>query len=120
MLKLQGDDCYYLATSHSATIDYRIMHLFRCDRMVAWSRNTVTNDTLTGLPMAAAEPTLIENIWLMWERSRRQFADQTAHLNLEVPLIATGAPVQPNDYIDGKIVKRVAYALGVQILVIQE
>jgi hypothetical protein len=117
---LKGGE-HYLTTDHSATGDYRVLHLFLTDRQVVWSRKAVTTDILTGLAKATpGDPDPIGNpIWVMWERVRRQFPDTAAHMNVDNNLIATGYPVQLNDFIDGKVVKRVDQALGVWIVEVQ-
>lgn len=118
VVRLKGDG-YYLTADHSATDDYKILHLFRTDRQVVWARKIEQTDVLTGLPKSGGEPTPIATIYVMWERVRRQFTDTAAHFNAEQMLIATGSPVEINDFIDGKIVKRATTALGVRILELQ-
>lgn len=119
VIRLQGGG-YYISADHSATSDYRVFHLFRCDRQVVWARKTVTTDILTGLPKAMGEPIQIgPQIWVMWERVRREFADATIHMNIQNNLLAVGEPVQLGDYVNGKIVMRIDTALGVRIVELQ-
>lgn len=107
---------YYLVADHSKTIDAHTHHLFRCDRQVVWSRATTIDDPLTGLPRSDERTVLADDLWVMWERVRREFADLNPRIEQETHLLATGADVQLGDLINDMRVKRVNTALGVKIL----
>jgi hypothetical protein len=118
VITIQGG-ANYLVCDHFSDQDWRIHHLFRCDRQVDWTRPQVGVDPLTKLERAGGQQELLGTIWVMWERVRREFVDLSLRISQEQYTIATGAPVQINDYIDGKKVDRVASALGVTIAVLQ-
>ena len=107
---------YYLVADHSKTADAHTHHLFRCDRQVVWSRMATIDDPLTGVAKADGPVVLADDLWVMWERVRREFADLTIRVEQETHLLATGADVQLGDLIDDMRVKRVNTALGVKIL----
>jgi hypothetical protein len=116
VLQLGGGD-HSLTAIHSATADWRTLHLFRCDRQVRWERPVPITDTLTGLARAGAPPALMKaDLWVMWERVRREFTDLNIRIAQERHLVATGADVQLGDLINGSTVDRVSDAMGVNIL----
>ena len=120
MVLLLAGDGYYLAAQHSATAAYRVYHLFRCDRQVAWTRQVVSTDLLTGLTKASTgEPQPLGTLWVMGERVRRQFKDSAMSFSAGNTLVATGADVRLGDFLDGQIVKRRSLALGVNIVELQ-
>lgn len=117
VLRLPSGD-HYLVAEHSATIDWKTFHLFRCDRQVDWQQPTPTLDPLTNLPKAAglSEPV---RLWVMWERVRREFTDLNLRVNQERHLVATGADVELGHHIEGMRVDRISHALGIKILELQ-
>src|SRR5690606_17323560 len=104
VVQLQGGD-FFLVTDHSETAEYRTHHLFPTDRKVSWERSTTRTNPVTKLPETTGLSTQGQ-IWVMWERTRREFVDLALRVGQESYLIATGADVQIGDYIDGKLVKR--------------
>lgn len=117
VVRLPSKD-HYLVADHSATIDWRTFHLFRCDRQVTWKRPSAATDALTGLPKAGA-PTTMGTPWVMWERMRRELTDLNLRINQEQHLMATGANLQLGDLIDGMRVTRINTALGVKVVELQ-
>lgn len=117
VVELPGGDKGLLA-DHSAQADYRTLHFFQTDRQVKWERPNKTVNPVS-LQKQDAPPTNMGNIWVMWERTRREFMDLAIRIAQENYLVATGAPVEKGDYVDGKLVRRVAHALGIRILELQ-
>lgn len=117
IVRLQGGS-NYLVTNHSETADWVTHHLFRCDRQVTWTRLTTTVDPLTQLPKASS-PTSLGEIWVLWEKMRREFTDLSMRIAQENHLMVTGADVQLDDLIDDMRVKRVNRALGVNVVELQ-
>lgn len=117
VVTLQGGS-NYLVTNHSETADWVTHHLFRCDRQVSWSRVTTTIDPLTQLEKSSGSSPL-GNVWVLWEKMRREFTDLSMRIAQENHLMVTGADVQLDDLIDGMRVKRVNYALGVNVVELQ-
>lgn len=106
----------YLLADHSTTTEYRTHHMFLCDRMVSWTRKVEVIDPVTKLKKSDGEPVLIGNLWVMWERTRREFMDLSIRIAQESALVATGADVQLGDLINGMKVKRVNHALGINVV----
>lgn len=115
VVKTEGDD-HYLVCDHSATGKYVTHHLFRCDRQMVWTRPGTTTDTLTGLTRASGPPTAMGTLYVMQERVRREFTDLTLRISQEQAVVATGAAVEIGDMLDGRLVARLSFALGVRIL----
>ena len=108
----------FLVGEHSATTEYTTHHLFPVDRQVSWTRPTTRIDPVSKVKVTST-PEQKGMIWVMWERTRREFMDLSIRIAQENYLVATGADVQIGDYIDGKIVRRVALALGIKVLELQ-
>lgn len=107
-----------LVAEHSQQGDYKTFHLFQTDRKVTWTRQTFVTDVISK-QKKAGPPTVFPDIWVMWERTRREFMDLTIRIAQESYLVATGADVHLGDYVDNKQVKRVSQALGIRILELQ-
>lgn len=110
---------HYLVAKHSSTSTYKTFHLFEADRQVTWTRvtktiNPVSKQEVAGPPAAVAPP-----IWVMWERTRREFVDLSVRIGQENYMVATTANVQLGDYVNNKLVKRVSDALGIKVLELQ-
>lgn len=108
----------YLVADHSATVDWVTHHLFNCDRQVDWATQTVTKDPVTGLEKVRGTTDPVQ-IWVMWEKVRREFTDLNIRVNQETHLMLTGEDVKMNDLINGLKVVRVNRALGVNVVEIQ-
>ena len=106
----------YLLADHSSTPEYRTHHMFPCDRQVPWTRKVEVIDPVTKLKKSDGQPVLIGNIWVMWERTRREFMDLSIRVAQESALVDTGADVKLGDLVAGMKVKRVNEALGIRIL----
>jgi hypothetical protein len=117
VVQAPGGD-HFLVAEHSETGEYRTHHLFPTDRRVEWTRQTVKIHPVSKQQVGSGKEEL-GTLWVMWERTRREFMDLSIRIAQENYLIATGADVQLGDYIDGKLVKRVNHALGVRILELQ-
>ncbi len=117
VVQLPGDELFLVA-SHSATGEYRTHHLFPTDRRVSWSRPRTKVHPITKLVETDGLDEL-GDVWVMWERTRREFTDLTLRVAQENYLLATGADVELGDYMDGKLVKRVSLALGIKIVELQ-
>lgn len=117
VVQVQGGNLYLVA-DHSEAIDYRTHHLFPTDRQVTWERPTTRTHPVTKVQETTGK-TPLGNIWVMWERTRREFVDLALRVGQENYLIATGADVRLGDYLDNKLVKRVSLALGVKIVELQ-
>lgn len=110
----EGGEHYVLA-KHNETTDWRTLHMFWCDRKVQWSRPAPGVDRLTGLKTIGGPPVLQGEIYVMWERVRREFTELALRISQERHLVATGANIQIGDIIDKMVVDRVSYSLGVRI-----
>lgn len=116
-VRLAGGDIYLVA-EHSETAEYRTHHLFPADRRVSWTRMTtkihpVTQQKTNDVPQDRGM------IWVMWERTRREFMDLAIRIAQDSYLVATVADVQLGDFVDNKRVRRVNEALGIKILELQ-
>lgn len=117
VVQLPGDELFLVA-DHSQTGQYRTHHLFPADREVTWTRRKTKADPVTKLTQPDGEDDL-GTIWVMWERTRREFMDLSLRIAQENYLVATGAAVAIGDYVDGKLVRRVSLAMGVRVLELQ-
>ena len=117
VVELRGGD-KFLVAEHSATHEYVTHHLLPVDRQVTWTRPQTRIDPVSKVKVTTA-PEQKGMIWVMWERTRREFMDLSIRIAQENYLVATGEPVQIGDYIDNKLVRRVAHALDVYILELQ-
>jgi hypothetical protein len=106
---------HFLIASHSSTQDFHTYNMFQCDRLVDWESPTNAIDPLTKLPKGDGSSELVGQIWVMWQRVRREFEDLNLRVAQERNLIATGADVQLRDTINGQVVDRIDTALGVKI-----
>ena len=117
VVKLKGGELFLVA-DHSATGEYRTHHLFPTDRHISWQRPRTIINPVSKQKMSDGLDDL-GMIWVMWERTRREFTDLSIRIAQESYLLATGADVQLEDVLDGKRVKRVTLALGVKIVELQ-
>lgn len=116
---VETDAGYFLLAHHSATLDYKTFYMLQCDRQVAWTRPVSTVDPITKLETTGGAPQPLGEIWVMWERNRREYADLPIRFNQETTLSATGSAVAIGDMLDGRKVTRVNEALGIKVLELQ-
>lgn len=117
VVRLPGGE-HFLVASHSATGEYRTHHCFPTDREVSWERPKTKINPISKQKETDGREAL-GMVWVMWERTRREFTDLTLRVAQENYLIATGADVALGDYLDGKLVKRVSTALDIKIVELQ-
>lgn len=113
-IQVQGGDVYLVA-EHSRTGDYATHRLFKADRQVVWTRAQTKVHPVTNLPISDT-PSQMGTIWVLWERSRREFMDLTLRIPQDSFLVATVAPVMDGDFLDGQRVKRVSNAMGIKVV----
>lgn len=117
VVELPGGD-KFLTAEHSETAEYRTFHLFQTDRRVSWTKPNTRLHPVSKQPVGNGSESM-GMIWVMWERTRREFMDLSIRIAQENYMVATGAEVEMGHYIDGKMVKRVSHAMGVRVLELQ-
>lgn len=116
---VETDSGYFLVAHHSQTPDYKSFYLLQCDRQVTWTRPISTTDAVTGLETSGGAPSNLGDLWVLWERNRREYADLPIRFNQETTLSATGSAVEIGDMLDGRKVTRVNETLGIRVLELQ-
>ena len=114
-----GAGAYYLTGRATQTPDYQTLTLFEADRQVRWTRTTTKIDPVTKQQVADGDPTFMGNIWVLWQRLKREFKDAAIHMEQDTLMTMTVSPVLAGDYLDGIRVKRIDSALGLWVLELQ-
>lgn len=116
---IETESGYFLLASHTSTFEYRTLYMLQCDRQVRWTQPVTTIDPVSGLRTSGGPPQDRGDIWVLWERNRREYADLPIRFNQETTLSATGSQVEIGDMLDGRKVTRVNQALGIRVLELQ-
>ena len=116
---IQSESGHHLLADHSVTADYKTFYMLECDRQVAWTRPAGAVDPISKLKTTGGPPAALGQIWVLWERNRREYADLPIRFNQETTLSATGDDVQIGDMLDGRKVTRVNESLGIRVLELQ-
>ncbi|MDH7796428.1 MULTISPECIES: hypothetical protein [unclassified Beijerinckia] len=106
----------FLLAQHDQRADLRrSFRLFQMTAKVAWGRMSEVTDLITGLKKGEKVDPL-GNIWVSFELYGREEVDRVLHIGIDRVRVVTGAPVQLNDYVDGKRVSRLTKVFGVSVL----
>lgn len=110
----------YLLARHSTSKDFYTFYMFPATVLATWTRPTEIKDPLTGLMKSKGTPeTLASNVWVMWQRERREALDLSVRVSQERYLVLTGLQLQLRDTINGKVVDRIDTNYGLTIAELQ-
>lgn len=97
---------------------YRTHRLFVATGQYSWQRSANVIDPVTGLAKGISKDEL-GPIWGAMEFYGREQADRVTHIADEMLRFITSAPIELNDIVDGRVVKRLDFAFGIRVAEIQ-
>lgn len=108
----------FLVGTHDERRESKVFKLFVMTDHVSWTRAEPQIDIVTGLPKSDEE---VEKgpIWCAIEVFGREEVDRALHVGFDRSKVITGAPIQQNDKINGRMVRRLFNTFGVWIGEIQ-
>lgn len=89
--------------------------LFEATGQYAWKRRQKVIDAITKLEKDTNVDTPLGLIWAALEPLDRLATDREIHYSFGQARIITGAPIQPNDIVDNRVVSKLDKQLGLSI-----
>lgn len=97
---------------------YKVFRLYQATHQLVWERENTYTDDLTGLEVKKGM-TNLGTIWATVEMYGRLYPDRTTRIAEDTSRMITNAAVQLGDYVDGRVINRISFELGLRICEIQ-
>ena len=108
----------FILADHDVTSDVRVFKLFRVTDQVTWTRKVTSIDPITQLPKSGV-PQNLGPVWVAMELYGRSEVDRAMHVQRERSRVLCGQPLQLEDVLDDRVVRRVYKVYGISVAEIQ-